>query len=132
MGHHGLIGADQSASMRFIGVRIIVAGLLVGVGAMTSGRVLGGTVGASETANSPAEPQAGKIKSGSNGLHGYIGFNASRPPAGSEYTAGMSFYSAVWPLIDKPLANFQIGLASTWITPDNSDDKDKPLAPEGT
>jgi hypothetical protein len=44
----------------------------------------------------------------------------------------MGFYSAVWPLIDRPLADFQIGLASTWILPDNSDDKDKPLAPEGT
>ena len=44
----------------------------------------------------------------------------------------MGFYSAVWPLIDQPIANFQIGLASAWITPDNSDNKDKPLAPEGT
>jgi len=44
----------------------------------------------------------------------------------------MGFYSAIWPLIDQPLADFQIGLASTWITPDNSDNKDKPLAPEGT
>ena len=44
----------------------------------------------------------------------------------------MGFYSAVWPLIDQPLANFQIGLAGSWITPDNSDDKDQPLAPEGT
>jgi hypothetical protein len=66
------------------------------------------------------------------GLHGYIGFNASRPPAKSEYSAGMGFYSAVWPLIDRPLAGFQIGLAGTWITPDNSDDKDTPLAPKGT
>jgi hypothetical protein len=40
----------------------------------------------------------------------------------------MGFYSAVWPLIDQPLANFQIGLAGSWITPDNSDNKDKPLA----
>ena len=44
----------------------------------------------------------------------------------------MGFYSAVWPLIDRPLANFQIGLAGCWITPDNSDNKDTPLAPEGT
>ena len=34
--------------------------------------------------------------------------------------------------VDQPLANFQIGLPSAWITPDNSDNKDKPLAPEGT
>ncbi|MFW5653216.1 MAG: hypothetical protein ACOC0P_04150 [Planctomycetota bacterium] len=45
---------------------------------------------------------------------------------------GISFYSAVWPLIDRPLANFQIGLASTWILPDNSDNTDTPLAPIGT
>jgi hypothetical protein len=44
----------------------------------------------------------------------------------------MGFYSAVWPLIAKPIANFQIGLPSAWITPDNSDNKDTPLAPIGT
>ena len=72
------------------------------------------------------------MTSHSNGLHGYIGFTATRPPEHSEYSAGMGFYSAVWPLIDQPLANFQIGLAGTWITPDNSDNSDHPLAPEGT
>jgi hypothetical protein len=76
--------------------------------------------------------EAGKVTAHSGGLHGYIGFSASQPPARSEFRAGMGFYSAVWPLIDQPLADFQIGLASAWITPDNSDDKDKPLAPEGT
>lgn len=76
--------------------------------------------------------EAGKVTAHSRGLHGYIGFSATRPPARSEYSAGMGFYSAVWPLIDEPLANFQIGLAGSWITPDNSDNKDKPLAPEGT
>ena len=44
----------------------------------------------------------------------------------------MGFYAAVWPLVDQPLADFQIGLPSSWIQPDNSDNKDKPLAPEGT
>jgi hypothetical protein len=76
--------------------------------------------------------EAGKVTTHSHGLHGYIGFSATRPPAQSEYSAGMGFYSAVWPLIDRPLANFQIGLAGSWITPDNSDNKDTPLAPEGT
>lgn len=74
----------------------------------------------------------GKVASYSQGLHGYIGYSTSRPPAKSEYSAGMGFYSAVWPLIDQPLANLQIGLAGTWILPDNSDNKNKPLAPEGT
>jgi hypothetical protein len=76
--------------------------------------------------------EVGKVTAHARGLHGYIGFSATRPPARSEYSSGMGFYSAVWPLIDQPLANFQIGLAGSWITPDNSDDKDRPLAPEGT
>ncbi|QDU68177.1 hypothetical protein [Engelhardtia mirabilis] len=66
------------------------------------------------------------------GLHGYIGYEASPPPDRSEYAAGMGFYSAVWPLIDEPLDGFQIGLAGAWILPDNSDNRDVPLAPEGT
>ena len=80
----------------------------------------------------PARTEAGKVTAHSQGLHGYIGFSTTQPPARSEYSAGMGFYSAVWPLIDEPLANFQIGLPSTWILPDNADNKDKPLAPEGT
>ncbi len=75
---------------------------------------------------------AGVVTAHADGLHGYISFDASRPPAQSAYSAGMGFYSAVWPLIDQPLANFQIGLASAWITPDNSDNRDTPLAPIGT
>jgi hypothetical protein len=75
---------------------------------------------------------AGKVTPHSQGLHGYIGFSHDRPPVGSGYNAGMGFYAAVWPLIDQPLADFQIGLPSSWVTPDNSDNKDKPLAPEGT
>ena len=66
---------------------------------------------------------------GSKGLHGYISFSAPKPPDAFRY--GMSFYSAVWPLTDKPLANFQIGLPSAWILPLNKD-VDFPLCPEGT
>ena len=87
---------------------------------------------AGQEANAAGKAEAGKVTAHSSGLHGYIGFSATRPPARSEFSAGMGFYSAIWPLIDQPLADFQIGLASTWITPDNSDNKDKPLAPEGT
>jgi len=82
--------------------------------------------------NGTHRPEAGTVTSHSRGLHGYIGYSATRPSARSEYSAGMGFYSAVWPLIDKPIAHFQIGLAGSWITPDNSDNKDKPLAPVGT
>jgi hypothetical protein len=78
------------------------------------------------------QKDAGQITAHGNGLHGYIGFSATRPTAQSNFNAGMGFYSAVWPLIDQPLANFQIGLAGAWVSPDNSDNKDTPLAPIGT
>jgi len=78
------------------------------------------------------DSQLGVVTARSGGLHGYIGFGHERHPPKSAYSAGMGFYAAVWPLVDQPLADFQIGLPSSWITPDNSDNKDKPLAPEGT
>ena len=78
------------------------------------------------------QSEVGVVTEHSEGLHGYIGFSHEHPSSASAYSAGMGFYAAVWPLIDQPLANFQIGLPSTWITPDNSDNKDQPLAPEGT
>lgn len=67
-----------------------------------------------------------------SGLHGYIAFQAEQPPDRAAFGMGIGFYSAVWPLVDEPLAGFQIGLASTWIQPDNRDNRDVPLAPEGT
>jgi hypothetical protein len=79
-----------------------------------------------------AADQAGVVTSHSQGLHGYIGFGHEPHPPQSTYNAGMGFYAAVWPLVDQPLADFQIGLPSSWIQPDNSDNKDQPLAPEGT
>ena len=74
----------------------------------------------------------GQVTSNSQGLHGYIGYSQEPFPKGSDYRYGMGFYAAVWSLVDKPFANFQVGLPSAWILPDNSDNKDKPLAPEGT
>ena len=82
--------------------------------------------------NDTNNPDGGKVTSHSQGLHGYIGFGHEKLPADGGYSAGMGFYAAVWPLMDQPLADFQIGLPSSWIQPDNSDNKDKPLAPEGT
>jgi len=76
--------------------------------------------------------KSGPVTEHSQGLHGYIGFGHEKLPPDSTYTAGMGFYAAVWPLVDRPLANFQIGLPSAWITPDNSDNRTQPLAPEGT
>ncbi len=74
----------------------------------------------------------GLIREHHRGLHGYISYDAARPNDKAHYGYGMGFYSAVWPLISEPLADFQIGLAGSWIIPDNSDNKDKPLAPIGT
>ena len=84
----------------------------------------------SSNATQPAE--AGTVSAHSEGLHGYIGFDHEELPADGGYSAGMGFYAAVWPLVDQPLAHFQIGLPSSWIQPDNSDNTDTPLAPEGT
>lgn len=67
---------------------------------------------------------------GYQGLHGYIGSYSSFTP--DDYRYGASFYSAVWSLIEKPIANFQIGLPGTWFTPNNSDNTTEPLCPVGT
>jgi hypothetical protein len=72
------------------------------------------------------------VTSHGDGLHGYISFGHEPLPEKGGFTAGMGFYAAVWPLTDKPLAGFQIGLPGSWIQPDNRDNKDKPLAPQGT
>ncbi|WP_395738573.1 hypothetical protein [Prosthecobacter sp.] len=65
----------------------------------------------------------------SGGLKGYISMDLGDVPAGYGY--GVSFYVATWPLLEKPLAGFQVGLPSTWILPDNND-FEKPLCPPGT
>jgi len=82
----------------------------------------------------PADNEANSAEITLNGaaLHGYIAYGHEPFPPHSNFTAGMGFYSAVWPLVDEQLADFQIGLPGTWILPDNSDDTDTPLAPKGT
>jgi hypothetical protein len=88
---------------------------------------------AQDTASNAKKPEGGgNVTAHHQGLHGYIGFGHEKLPAAGGYSAGMGFYAAVWPLADQPLAGFQIGLPSAWIQPDNSDNKDTPLAPEGT
>jgi hypothetical protein len=51
------------------------------------------------------------------------------PPSG--YGCGVSLYSAAWPLLRRPVSDFQVGLASTWILPDNHN-VTTPLVPHGT
>ena len=88
--------------------------------------------GQEPASNAGPKAEAARVTAHSQGLHGYIGFGHEELPAGGGFSAGMGFYAAVWPLVDRPLADFQIGLPSSWIQPDNSDNKDQPLAPEGT
>ncbi|MCP4836525.1 MAG: hypothetical protein GY895_17360 [Phycisphaera sp.] len=84
------------------------------------------TIAASE----PPVTEPPKIEMAFRGLHGYIGSHAGASPETHRYGAG--FYASVWSLIDRPIRNFQIGLPSTWLTPDNRDNKTEPLCPPGT
>ena len=71
-----------------------------------------------------------EIKLQYRGLHGYIGSHAGVTPSSYRYGAG--FYASVWSLIEQPIGGFQIGLPSTWLTPENSDNTTEPLCPVGT
>lgn len=64
-----------------------------------------------------------------DGLHGYINASVQERPA--EYGYGVSLYSSAWPLLETPVNGFQIGLASTWILPDNRKFSEA-LVPKGT
>lgn len=65
----------------------------------------------------------------SQGLSGYVSMDVPAPP--DDYGYGVSLYSTAWPLLESPLRDFQIGLASIWIVPDNRQ-IDYPLLPTGT
>lgn len=103
-------------------IRILVSGLLVGI----SGLV----IHVSEPGSNDKSLPAYELSQQANGLHGYIGYSSPKRPDG--FGAGIGFYTAVWPLVEKPLAGFQIGLPGNWIIPDNPDNKDMPCCPEGT
>ena len=64
------------------------------------------------------------------GLHGYFQSGSQGTPP--DFVYGIGFYSSVWRLTPQPLANFQMGLPGTWISPDNSDNTTEPLCPIGT
>lgn len=82
------------------------------------------------TASCNEAQQNENIKLGHAGLHGYIAYDS--PASAGEFTVGVSFYTAAWKLIDKPIRTFQIGLPGTWIVPDNTDNDSIPLCPVGT
>ena len=65
----------------------------------------------------------------SQGLAGYISMDVPAPP--EEFGYGVSLYATAWPLLDRPLRDFQIGLASIWIVPENRK-INEPLLPTGT
>ncbi|HXH61485.1 MAG TPA: hypothetical protein VNI20_09015 [Fimbriimonadaceae bacterium] len=65
----------------------------------------------------------------SQGLSGYISMSVPAPNEGYGY--GVSLYATAWPLVSRPIRDFQIGLASIWIIPDNRD-VNEPLLPHGT
>ena len=73
---------------------------------------------------------SGNLDHPGSGLHGYIASHAEPTP--EEFRYGAGFYSAVWRLVEQPIAGFQIGLPSTWIVPNNSDNRTEPLCPVGT
>lgn len=89
---------------------------------------IAGVLIAGSLAATPGEPPT--IEIAHRGLHGYIGSHAGASPETHRYGAG--FYASVWSLIERPIRNFQIGLPSTWLTPDNSDNRTEPLCPPGT
>lgn len=64
----------------------------------------------------------------STGLGSYFNleFDASQVPA--SYAYGFSLYTAIWPAVDAPLDNFQIGYPGTWLNA-NNDDYPFPLLP---
>ena len=65
----------------------------------------------------------------SEGLWGYISMEVPAPP--EEFGYGVSLYSTAWPLLERPIRDFQIGLASIWIVPENRE-IEYSLLPTGT
>lgn len=98
-------------------------------GAIISITILGSVIATGIAAASPQATEP-RIEVAYRGLHGYIASQAGDTPPEFRYGAG--FYASIWPLIDRPINGFQIGLPSTWIIPDNSDNKTEPLCPVGT
>lgn len=95
--------------------------------------VTGGAIAAPSDSGDPRREPPASAKPGpelgSEGLAGYISMNVPAPPP--EYGYGVSLYATAWPLVERPLRDFQIGLASIWIVPENRA-IDYPLLPTGT
>jgi hypothetical protein len=62
------------------------------------------------------------------GMHGYLSYYTdSETPA--KYGSGFSLYSAIWPLIDRPINGFQVG-TGTWLLPRVADNTKALLPPD--
>jgi hypothetical protein len=72
-------------------------------------------------------PNLGRVAQDKNGLHGYLAHRVPEAPAG--YDFGFSMYTAMWPLVEKPLADYQAGLG-TWIIPNNLSYQEALLPPD--
>ena len=70
-----------------------------------------------------------------NGLSGYIGSYSLKESSDEAFRYGISFYSAVWPVAERLTEDLQIGMAGTWVRPDNRvllKNDPFPLCPKGT
>ncbi|TMO67133.1 hypothetical protein [Pseudoalteromonas aurantia] len=70
-----------------------------------------------------------------DGLSGYIGSYSIKESSDEAFRYGISFYSAVWPVADRLTEDLQIGMAGTWVRPDNREllnNDPFPLCPKGT
>lgn len=63
----------------------------------------------------------------SDGLIGHLDTGIDRSPTAGD-GLGIGFYVSIFPMITAPMKNFQIGLPSTWLNPEN-DGVDKLLCP---
>lgn len=69
------------------------------------------------------------VAKGAGRFTGYLSMNINGVPESHEY--GYSYYANTWSLTSQPLAGFQVGLPSSWITPNNYDFFEA-LCPPGT
>lgn len=74
-------------------------------------------------------PKVARLRQQSEGLSGYIAMTVPNYPP--EYGFGVSLYVPAWPLLERPLRDFEMGLPGIWIEPDNRD-VEYPLLPAGT
>ena len=88
---------------------------------LTAGALAVGLATAAMSVQAGASPRpdaaggAVVVESAGGGLIGY--FSASNAAPSATYGSGYSWYSSVWPAIDEPIANFQLGLGSSWLYP---------------